>query len=113
MKARNGHKLKIRNDSCLMKGAGVVIAVRPENLFISREPEKNSIPGVIEEKIFMGSFMRYRIMMATDDLVQVEIAEAVDKTFNIGDNVNVIFRSEKLLVYPRPKEGLQEVLSLE
>ncbi len=113
MRARNGYKLKIRNDSCMMKGAGVVIAVRPENLFISRKEEDNSIPGEIQDKIFMGSFMRYRIMLATDDLVQVEIAEAIDKTFNIGDNVNVIFKSEKLLVYPRPKEGLQEVLSLE
>ncbi len=113
MVARNGHRLHISNDTCMARGVGVVIAVRPENLSISREKKDNSIPGRIEDKIFMGSFMRYRIMLATDDLVLVEIPEAIDKTFNIGDNVNVLFRSEKLLVYPRPKEGLQEVLSLE
>ena len=113
MEARHGKRLVIRNDSCLAKGTGVVVAVRPENLFLSKEKKDNSIDGIIEDKIFMGSFMRYRIMLSTDDLVQVEIPEAIDKTFNIGDNVNVIFRPDKLLVYPRPMEGLQEVLSLE
>ena len=68
---------------------------------------------MIEDKIFMGSFVRYRIMLSTDDLTLVEIPEAIDKSFNIDERVNVTFQPDRLLVYPRPKEGLQEVLSLE
>jgi hypothetical protein len=63
--------------------------------------------------IFMGCFIRYRVKLSTDDTVQVEIPEADDKIFNIDENVNVIFRPKKLLVYPQPRQGLKEVLSLE
>jgi hypothetical protein len=57
--------------------------------------------------------MRYRIRLVTDDNVLVEVPEADDKIFNIGDKVNVKFRPKKLLVYMQPMEGLKEVLSLE
>ena len=91
----------------------MVLAARPENLFLSKNEEENSLKGRIQDKIFMGSFMRYRIMLETGDLVLVEIPGAADKSFNIDERVNVTFQPDRLLVYPRPKEGLQEVLSLE
>ncbi len=114
LEARHKHHIKIRNpDGCFDVGDGVVIAVRPENLYLSKDKKENSLEGRIEDKIFMGSFIRYRIMLSTDDLVLVEIPEAIDKSFNTGETVNVIFKPEKLLVYPLPREGLREVLSLE
>ena len=114
LEARHRKHIKIRNpDGRYDVGDGVVIAVRPENLFLSRDPKENSLEGVIEDKIFMGSFVRYRIMLSTDDLTLVEIPEAIDKSFNIDERVNVTFQPDRLLVYPRPEEGLQEVLSLE
>lgn len=114
IEARHGKHIRINNsDGCYHVGDGVVIAARPENLYLSKNKKDNSLEGTIEDKIFMGSFIRYRIMLESDDLVLVEIPEAIDKSFNMGDLVNVIFLPEKLLVYPRPEEGLQEVLSLE
>ena len=114
VEARHKKHIRIENpDGCFKVGDGVVIAARPENLYLSKEKKDNSLEGCIEDKIFMGSFVRYRIMLSTDDLVLVELPEAIDKSFNMGEQVNVIFLPRKLLVYPRPEEGLQEVLSLE
>ena len=112
--ARNRQYLEFLNkDERFKPGDGIVIMVRPENLSISHKEKKHSLKGRILDKIFMGSFMRYRIRLATDDLVLVEVPEADDKTFNIGDKVNVKFRPNKLLIYPQPRGGLTEVLSLE
>jgi ABC-type Fe3+/spermidine/putrescine transport system ATPase subunit len=114
MESRHKHRMVIKNPGGMFKiGDGVVIMVRPENLSISKEEKENSLEGKITDKIFMGSYMRYRVMLCTDDNVLVEVPEADDKIFNIGDKVNVKFRPKKLLVYQQPMEGLKEVLSLE
>jgi putative spermidine/putrescine transport system ATP-binding protein len=114
MESRHKHRMVIKNPGGIFKiGDGVVIMVRPENLSISKEEKENSLEGQITDKIFMGSYMRYRIRLVTDDNVLVEVPEADDKIFNIGDKVNVKFRPKKLLVYMQPMEGLKEVLSLE
>jgi ABC-type Fe3+/spermidine/putrescine transport system ATPase subunit len=114
IEVRHKKRIRINNpDGCYRVGDGVVVAARPEKLYLSKNKKDNSLEGTIEDKIFMGSFIRYRIILETDDLVLVEIPEAVDKSFNMDERVHVIFLPEKLLVYPRPEEGLQEVLSLE
>jgi len=114
VEARNHQHLQIQNPGNRFKvGDGVVIMVRPENLSISHREKEYGLEGTIQDKIFMGSYMRYRLELTTNDLVLVEVPEADDKTFNIGDKVNVKFRPKKLLVYPQPREGLKEVLSLE
>jgi ABC-type Fe3+/spermidine/putrescine transport system ATPase subunit len=114
MEARHKHRLVLKNPGGKFRvGDGVVMMVRPENLSISKNEKENALNGRITEKIFMGSFMRYRVKLHTEDTVQVEVPEADDKIFNIGENVNVIFRPKKLLVYPQPRQGLKEVLSLE
>ena len=114
VEVRNRQHLEINNSKGKFKtGDGVVIMVRPENLSISHREKDDSLEGLILDKIFMGSYMRYRVKLATFDIVLVEVPEADDKTFNIGDKVNVKFRPKKLLVYPQPMGGLTEVLSLE
>ncbi len=114
VEARYKQHLEINNPKGKFKaGDGVVIMVRPENLSISHSEKDDSLEGRIEDKIFMGSYMRYRVKLATFDIMLVEVPEADDKTFNIGDKVNVKFRPKKLLVYTQPMGGLTEVLSLE
>jgi ABC-type Fe3+/spermidine/putrescine transport system ATPase subunit len=114
MEARHKHRLVIKNPGSMFKmGDGVVIMVRPENLSLSLEEKENCLQGQVMDKVFMGSYMRYRVRLATDDNVLVEVPQTDDKIFNIGDKVNVKFRPKKLLVYPQPREGLKEVLSLE
>ena len=114
VEVRHKHQLTIFNDEKKLRaGDGIVIMVRPENLSMSHREKEHSLEGRIIDKIFMGSYIRYRVRLCTDDTVLVEVPEADEKTFNIGDNLNVKFRRKKLLVYPRPKEGLKEVLGLE
>jgi ABC-type Fe3+/spermidine/putrescine transport system ATPase subunit len=114
MEARHKHRLVIKDPGGRFRvGDGVVVMVRPENLSISHQEKELSLEGRITDKIFMGSYMRYRVQLCTEDQVLVEVPEADDKTFNISDKVNVKFRPKKLLVYPQPRQGLKEVLSLE
>jgi putative spermidine/putrescine transport system ATP-binding protein len=112
--ARHGNHLRILNRETLFKaGDAIVVMARPEGLFISRENAENALPGKIEDVIFMGSFLRYRVVLATDDKVLVDVPEATGTRFNKGENVNVLFKPFNLSVYTRPKEGLTEVLKLE
>lgn len=111
---RHGQTLELQNaDLAFRKGDGVVLMVRPENLSMSREDKEHTVMGKVADRIFMGSYYRYRVRLCTEDTVLVEVPEADRKTFNTGEEVHVKFRPKKLLVYPQPREGLQEVLKLE
>ncbi len=90
------------------------MAARPENLKVE-EPKGvslgNAIPGRIRSIRFMGSFLRYEVMLATDDLVFVDSFE--EEKFRKGDGVAVSFDETKVLTFSAPKEGLLEVIKLE
>ena len=111
--ARHDQKVRILTKGKINVGNAIVIAARPENLSIKRKPKMGRLQGTIEEAIFMGSFIRYRIRLRTDDTALVDISEATGNKFNKGEEVYVKFKPVKMLVYPRPKEGLTEVLKLE
>jgi spermidine/putrescine transport system ATP-binding protein len=53
-------------DRPLGPGEGVHLSVRPEKLVVTREqpeanPRRNALPGIVEEKIYLGSQTQYRV----------------------------------------------------
>lgn len=110
---RNQEFLTLLNRDFKM-GAPLVLAARPENLRIEELKGVklgNAIPGRIRNIRFMGSFLRYEVMLATDDLVFVDSFE--EEMSKKGEEVAVCFDETKVLTFPTPKEGLLEVIKLE
>ncbi len=93
-------------------GNPVVLAVRPEHLSLHSDRATDSIPGRLEESRFMGSYIRHHLTLDNGDDVLVDLLPDEQRP-TIGSEVSVHFNPESIRVYPRPREGLQEVLRLE
>jgi ABC-type Fe3+/spermidine/putrescine transport system ATPase subunit len=107
---RNQNFLRVRANGHRL-GDPVVLAIRPENTRLSAERIPNTVPGVVEDRRFMGSFLRHEIRAATDDIILVD--GPLSQRFNIEDSVSIMFKEEDLRVFPMPPEGMREALKLE
>lgn len=112
-------QIELRNEQFLFvppmdvkEGDALVLFIRPENLRFCKGFRANSLPGVVREVQFMGSFLRYKIMLATDDPVLLDLPIPHERVY-AGDRVMVEFDPTDTIVYERPPEGLREVLKLE
>ncbi len=108
---RNQQYLWVR-DGRFLTGQAVVLAWRPEHLDLGTEYSPNGLPGEVETERFMGSELRYVVKLATGDTVSVDVP-LTHRRFKIGDYTTVQFNQERMLIYPRPYEGLEEALKLE
>ncbi|MFQ5837915.1 MAG: ABC transporter ATP-binding protein [Thermoplasmata archaeon] len=93
-------------------GQAVVLAWRPEYLDLVSGHAPNALPGTVEAERFLGSELRYVVKLATGDRVSVDMPLTHER-FKIGEYSTVQFNHEKMLIYPRPYEGLEEALKLE
>lgn len=93
-------------------GDSVVLFIRPENLKFCKEFKANSLPGTVVDVQFMGSYLRYEVRLATDDVVLVDL-QIPHERINAGEEVIVEFDPIDTIMYERPPEGLREVLRLE
>jgi ABC-type Fe3+/spermidine/putrescine transport system ATPase subunit len=112
-------QIELRNDQYLFvppfdvkEGDALVLFIRPENLKFCTDFKANALPGTVQEVQFMGSFLRYRVMLETDDPVLVDLPIQHERVY-AGDRVMVEFDPTDTIVYERPPEGLREVLKLE
>ncbi len=112
-------QIELRNEQFLFvppmdvtEGDALVLFIRPENLKFCKDFGANTVPGEVREVQFMGSFLRYEIMLATDDPVLVDLPIQDERVY-AGDRVIVEFNPIDTLVFERPPEGLREVLRLE
>ncbi len=92
----------------------VVVAIRPEFVRM-KKTGKSSDPwtGKVENKIFIGSTIRYNVKLNSGELIIVKYPAEERGGFNVGDNVKVRFPPEHVLVYPYPEEGLEKRISIE
>lgn len=93
-------------------GDPVVLFIRPENLRFCRGFKANSLPGTVEEVQFMGSYLRYKVMLETEETALVDL-QIPHERINAGERVMVEFDPIDTIMYERPPEGLREVLRLE
>ncbi|MCJ2520491.1 MAG: ABC transporter ATP-binding protein [Candidatus Thermoplasmatota archaeon] len=93
-------------------GRAVVLAWRPEYLDLRKGYSPNGLPGTVEGERFLGSELRYIVRLATEERVSVDVPLTHER-FKVGEDTTVEFDYEKMLIYPRPYEGLEEALKLE
>jgi ABC-type Fe3+/spermidine/putrescine transport system ATPase subunit len=110
---RNQEYLTLSNRDFRL-GAPIILAMRPENLRVEELRGTrlgNAIPGRIKRIRFMGSYLRYEVLLASDDLVFVD--SFAEEEFKVGEDVAVSFDETNILTFPAPREGLSEVIKLE
>jgi ABC-type Fe3+/spermidine/putrescine transport system ATPase subunit len=112
-------QIELRNEQFLFippmdvtEGDALVLFTRAENLKFCTDFRANALPGKVQEVEFMGSYLRYRIMLETDDPVLVDLPIPHERVY-AGDRVMVEFDPTETIVFDRPPEGLREVLKLE
>jgi len=90
----------------------VVVAVRPDYVIMTKAEKKGSWKGVVENRIFIGSLIRYEVRLKSGELVVAKHPVKIDHGFNAGDKVNLTFPAQRVLLYPFPQAGLETEISI-
>ena len=94
-------------------GDHVVVAFRPEFASIE-DSDINRISGNVLDIIYSGSIGRLKVKLSNGNLVVFKMALNFKMpVFHIGDNITLTIPPKNILVYPYPKEGLDNELALE
>jgi len=92
----------------------VVAAIRPEFVVMEKNSKKTEAwKGKIEDRVFVGSVIRYEVRMDIGELIAVKKPAATDRRFDIGDEVYLTFPPQHVLLYPLPDAGLEKEISIE
>ncbi len=96
------------------KNGMIILAVRPEVFTVERGLIKkaNSLSGKIDKVTFEGTFIRYVIRLKSDDLVVAIKPSLAEAWMDVGSEVTVSFAPEKTHIFPYPKTGLMEEISI-
>jgi ABC-type Fe3+/spermidine/putrescine transport system ATPase subunit len=93
----------------------VVAAVRPEFVVMGKRSSiKGSWQGRIENKVFIGSTVRYEVRTENGELIVVKRPFSSDEyRWKKGDRVKLVFPPRSVLLYPYPEGGLEKEISIE
>jgi len=91
----------------------IVAAIRPEFVITERHLKKRMWNGKIENRVFVGSLVRYQVRMDTGESIVVKYPTLTNRRFDVGDEVNLIFPPQHVLLYPYPEAGLEKEISIE
>ncbi len=96
------------------KNGMIILAVRPEVFTIDRGlvHKVNSLSGKIDKVTFEGTFIRYVIRLKSNDLVVAIKPSLAEAWIDVGSDVTVSFAPEKTHIFPYPKAGLTEEISV-
>ncbi len=96
------------------KNGMIILAVRPEVFTIDRGlvHKDNSLSGKIDKVTFEGTFIRYVIRLKSNDLVVAIKPSLAEAWIDVGSDVTVSFAPEKTHIFPYPKAGLTEEISV-
>jgi ABC-type Fe3+/spermidine/putrescine transport system ATPase subunit len=96
-------------------GDRIVLAVRPEYIRIEdySGSDVNIFAGEIERIRFIGGIIRYEVRLVNDDLMAIRATIESKIPYETGDKVSLRLDSERIYVFPYPKEGLLEAIRVE
>ncbi len=97
------------------RGERVVIAIRPEAIFIEKGIKKsgNWLLGTVEKITFEGNVIRYDVRLENQDSIVVIQPSLTDEWFATEEKVTVTFEPEKTHVFAYPEAGLKEETTVE
>jgi len=111
IKLKGGTLLRAQTD--MPSGARVVVALRPEDISLTRRDNAsfsgfNLLGGIIEEVHFLGPYLRY-VVDTEEGLVIVRAKRSA--RFMKGEEITLSFNV--FHIFPYPKEGLRKAIAYE
>jgi ABC-type Fe3+/spermidine/putrescine transport system ATPase subunit len=96
-------------------GERVIVAFRPEfAVFGGEKRARYNLSGKVVDILYSGSTIRIRVKLANENFIVAKRALGFDEQmYSAGEAVTINVPSENILVYPHPKEGLDQELALE
>jgi len=90
----------------LGKATAVNVGIRPESITLERAQIAsglaNTLAGKIEDKVYMGNIIQYRVGLDADCHFRVQANPVVD--FSIGEDCQVVFSSDDAWIVPDAQE---------
>jgi len=111
----NGWKLSVPR-SGFARGERVVIAVRPEMVFLASAEHEGNIEwtGVVTEHVLLGDCVRTEIELENGARMVSQMPNrGTPPVKNVGERVRIDFAPEGLIPYQFPAQGLDVELALE
>jgi ABC-type Fe3+/spermidine/putrescine transport system ATPase subunit len=110
---REGTKVEALNGN-FTKESQVVLSMRPETLIIEPGLQygQNVVSGTVERITFEGSNIRYEIRLANEEIIVAVKPTLSGEWLKVGENIKIFMPVEFTHVFPYPKVGLKEELSV-
>ncbi|MHA1917518.1 MAG: ABC transporter ATP-binding protein [Candidatus Ranarchaeia archaeon] len=98
----------------IKRGDRVVIVFRKESPTISTNSFKeiNSINGKIENEYYLGNMNKISVKITDGTILEVFKEGRTKDQFEHNQDITIILEEESLLVYPYPRDGLDNALSI-
>ncbi|MBD3230366.1 MAG: ATP-binding cassette domain-containing protein [Candidatus Lokiarchaeota archaeon] len=113
IKISGGNEILV-SDKSLPEKSKVVVAIRSENIEISKghkNNNQNTIFGVVETSKFVSGNSIEEIKLENGELFICKRI-TTEKWFEKGEKVTIGFQPEKTLLFKYPKEGLEEAIDI-
>jgi spermidine/putrescine transport system ATP-binding protein len=81
----------------LASGEAVTLAIRPENITVTKVKSENTLTGIVKNVIYKGTVTRLEIDGIVAETVFVNIYD--NQGYAVGDAITVAFPPHKLLIY--------------
>ena len=76
-----------------------ILTIRPEQIRLNDTSNGNSVKGRIRERIYVGTYTRYKIMLGAHEIEAIRSAD-LPGSIDIGDEVDVHFPSDRIWIVP-------------
>jgi putative spermidine/putrescine transport system ATP-binding protein len=78
-------------------GDHVTVAIRPENIIVTKTPSENTLTGIVQNVTYKGTVTRLEIGAIFTETLFVNIGD--NKGYEAGEPITVAFPAAKLLIY--------------
>ncbi len=105
---REGSTIEVLG-STLEPGDPVVISVRPEFIY----PFTTGLRSKVTSSIYMGTYWRIKATTEGDDEMNFDVPITDGHLYQIGQDIYLMVNKRAAVLFPRPREGVEEAISLE
>ena len=76
-----------------------ILTIRPEQIRLNDVSNGNSVKGRIRERIYVGTYTRYKIMLGAHEIEAIRSAD-LPGSIDVGDEVDIHFPSDRIWIVP-------------
>ncbi len=106
-----GKEIAIHHEEKVENGK-LLLGIRPEYIYLSDKKDGNALEGIITEAKFLGDTVYYEIKLKSGRILEALEPGRTNEIHEIGDKIFANLDADRFFIFPYPKEGLEDALSL-